>query len=289
MEIKIITGLSGAGKSTAVDKLEDMGFYCIDNLPPSLLSKFLDLILNSGAKQQKIALVIDIRGRAFFDGLDKTLKMLKSNYPDCEIVFLEASVQSLVKRFKETRRTHPLNKAGENEGSLVEGIEAEIEITSFIRDMADRIIDTSEMSKRDLDLLLIKAFSGEEPKKTLEIVFNSFGFKNGIPLHADMVFDVRFIENPYYVRELRALTGEDSSVYKYVFEQKFANDFYIKLKDLLDYCFEAYLSEGRNQIIISIGCTGGKHRSVAFAKRLSQDFIRAGYNVQLSHRDIKRA
>lgn len=288
MEIKIITGLSGAGKSTVIDKLEDLGYYCIDNLPPFLLTKVLDLIVSSGGGVKKIAIVVDIRGRAFFGELATNLKDLKSTYSNCEIVFLEADVNALIKRFKETRRTHPLSKSGENKGSMVDGIKNEIQMTSFIRKIADRIIDTTDMSKRDLELLLIKAFTDETPQKTIEIVFNSFGFKNGIPLHADMIFDVRFVENPYYKKELRFLTGEDNAVYDYVFSQDISIKFYEKLYDLLKFCFEAYLKEGRTQLIVSIGCTGGKHRSVSFVRRLASDFIKLGYNVQLSHRDMSR-
>ncbi len=288
MEIKIITGLSGAGKSTVIDKLEDLGYYCIDNLPPSLLTKFFDMIVSSGGGIKKIAIVIDIRGRAFFGDLEDILKNLKKTYSDCEIVFLEAEVNTLVKRFKETRRAHPLSKKGENEGSIVEGIKSEIEMTSFIRDLSDRVIDTTSLSKRELELLLIKAFSHKIPKKSLEIVFNSFGFKNGIPLHADMVFDVRFVENPHYIKELRPLTGEDLEVYDYVFSQKTANEYYEKLYSMLNYCFKAYVEEGRTQLIVSIGCTGGRHRSVAFARKLASEFIKLGYEVQLSHRDINK-
>lgn len=285
-KIKIITGLSGAGKSTVVDKLEDMGFYCIDNLPPALLEKFLDLILDSKSEStQKLAIVIDIRGRAFFSNLKEILRDLSLKYKDIEILFLEADTKTLVKRFKETRRNHPLSLNGNNESSMIKAIEEEIQETMFLREMADKIIDTSTMSKRELDLLLLKIFSIKSVQENTEIIFNSFGFKHGIPLHADMVFDVRFIENPYYIKELRSLSGEDRAVYDFIFDQEISQEFYNKLYSLLDFCFKCYTNEARNQIIVSIGCTGGRHRSVAFTKRLANDFKEKGYNVKISHRD----
>lgn len=285
-EIKIITGLSGAGKSTVIDKLEDMGFYCIDNLPPALLEKFLDLILDSKSDAvQKVAIVIDIRGRAFFKDLKDVLKELSVKYHDIEVLFLEADIKTLVKRFKETRRNHPLSLNGNNESSMVKAIEEEIEETKFLKEMADKVIDTSTMSKSELNLLLLKIFSIKSVKEGTEIVFNSFGFKHGIPLHADMIFDVRFIDNPYYIKELRELSGEDKAVYDFIFDQKMSQDFYNKLYSLLDFCFQCYSNEARNQIIVSIGCTGGKHRSVAFTKRLAMEFKEKGYNVKMTHRD----
>ncbi len=285
-EIKIITGLSGAGKSTVIDKLEDMGFYCIDNLPPALLEKFLDLIIDSNAKStQKVAIVIDIRGRAFFNELKDNLSELKLKYGDIEVIFLEANKNVLVKRFKETRRSHPLSIDGMNESSMITAIEEEIKFTEFLKEMADKVIDTSTMSKRELNLLLLKIFSIKSVQEGTEIIFNSFGFKYGVPLHADMVFDVRFIENPFYIKELRPLTGEDKAVYDFIFEQKIATEYYDKLYQLLDFSFKCYSDEARNQIVVSIGCTGGKHRSVAFTKRLATEFSKKGYNVKMNHRD----
>lgn len=284
MELKIITGLSGAGKSTIVNKLEDLGYYCIDNLPPTLLEKFLELIVSSGTNTQKIALVIDIRGRAFFNGLSETLNKLKKTYSNCEIIFLEASVQSLVKRYQETRRAHPLN-TGEND-DLIDGIHSEIEMTRFLRNMADRIIDTTDMRRRDLDALIVKAFSEKEYSKAIEVEFSSFGFKNGIPLHADMIFDVRFIDNPYYEKDLKHLTGEDELVYSFVFLKQIANDYYDKIYSLLKLVLNEYAKEGRSQLTVAIGCTGGKHRSVAYSKRLSEEFKLLGYKTELKHRDI---
>ncbi len=286
MKIKIITGLSGAGKSSVVDKLEDMGYYCIDNLPPALLEKFIDLIIETdNEKNDKVAIVIDIRGRAFFNTLRESLEKLKLRFPSLEIIFLEADIKTLVKRFKETRRIHPLSRDGKNESSMINAIEEEIKITAFLREMANKIIDTSTISKRELDLLLIKMFSHKDIEKSTEIIFNSFGFKHGIPLHADMVFDVRFIENPYYIKELRGLSGEDLPVYNFIFGQKISEIYYKKLYELLEFSFNGYLREGRNQLIVSIGCTGGRHRSVAFACRLAKDFKSKGFNVGLSHRD----
>ncbi len=290
MDIKIITGLSGAGKSSVVDKLEDMGYYCIDNLPPALLEKFVELIAEKREnKSQKVAIVIDIRGRAFFDELKEQLEKLLFKYPNTQIVFLEASISTLVKRFKETRRTHPLSIGGENENSMIDAIEKEIKVTQFLKDMAHKVIDTSSMSRRELDLLLIKIFADNPKEKISEIIFNSFGFKHGIPLHADMVFDVRFIENPHYVKELRPLTGEDKDVYDFIFAQEIAENYYKKMYELLDYSFKAYLSEGRSQITVSIGCTGGRHRSVAFACRLASDFKKQGFKISLNHRDKNKA
>ncbi len=285
-QIKIITGLSGAGKSTVIDKLEDMGFYCIDNLPPALLEKFLDLIIDSKAKTtQKVAIVIDIRGRAFFEGLKENLSKLKLKYEDVEVIFLEANRHVLVKRFKETRRTHPLSLEGKNESSMINAIEEEIRCTAFLKEIADKIIDTSSMSKRELNLLLLKIFSIKSVQESTEIIFNSFGFKYGVPLHADMIFDVRFIENPFYIKDLRPLSGEDKPVYDFIFSQEISEEYYQKLFELLDFSFKCYSDEARNQIVVSIGCTGGKHRSVAFTKRLATEFSQKGYNVKMSHRD----
>lgn len=280
MEIKIITGLSGAGKSTVIDKLEDMGFYCVDNLPPQLLVKFIELC-EGAPSVDKLGIVIDIRGRAFFDDLSKIIKKIRNKHKDVKVLYLEAEDRIIVQRFKETRRAHPLSDSE----SMIEAVKKEREITNFLKELADKTIDTSNLKTRELETLLLRIFDRSSRSDYFKVVFTSFGFKNGIPLHSDIVFDVRFIENPYYEKELKELTGQDEKVKNFVFSQEKSKNFYKKLTNLLDVYLDEFKKEGRGTVVISIGCTGGKHRSVAYVEKLVKKYSLEDYNVEMVHRD----
>ncbi|AOY74783.1 RNase adapter RapZ [Clostridium formicaceticum] len=281
MKFVIITGMSGAGKSQAVKCMEDLGFYCVDNLPPALISKFVELCLQSHGDIQKVALVIDIRGGMFFDDLFASLDELKELQYHYEILFLDANDAILIKRFKETRRNHPL---AFNE-SIVEGINKEREILKKLKMMATNIIDTTRMTPGQLKEELRNIYLEGNKTDNLIIYITSFGFKHGIPLDSDLVFDVRFLPNPYYVEELRDFTGKDLKVREYVMNSSVSVAFSNKLFELTDFLIPHYIKEGKNQLVISIGCTGGKHRSVTIAYVLYHKLKEKGYRAILTHRD----
>ena len=283
LELVVITGMSGAGKTVAMQSFEDMGYFCVDNMPPSLLPKFWELVKESG-KITKIALVIDLRSRAFFDEIMSAIAGLdNTSFITTKILFLEASDDALVSRYKETRRTHPL--AGE--GRIYDGIIAERRLLQDIKTRAQKVIDTTNLSPRKLREEIMQAFStGSEGIFTIQVM--SFGFKYGIPIDADVVMDVRFLPNPHYIAELRPLTGLDEPVYDYVMSQPEAKTFYHKLMDLLDFSIPGYKKEGKSSVTIAIGCTGGQHRSVAFAERIGRELLSDSYNVKISHRDKDR-
>ena len=283
LELVVITGMSGAGKTVAMQSFEDMGYFCVDNMPPSLLPKFWELVKESG-KITKIALVIDLRSRAFFDEIMSAIAGLdNTSFITTKILFLEASDDALVSRYKETRRTHPL--AGE--GRIYDGIIAERRLLQDIKTRAQKVIDTTNLSPRKLREEIMQAFStGTEGVFTIQVM--SFGFKYGIPIDADVVMDVRFLPNPHYIAELRPLTGLDEPVYDYVMSQPEAKTFYHKLMDLLDFSIPGYKKEGKSSVTIAIGCTGGQHRSVAFAERIGRELLSDSYNVKISHRDKDR-
>lgn len=283
MDLKIITGLSGAGKSTVLKSLEDLGYYCIDNLPPALMHQFVLMCENMAEPIEKIAIGIDVRGRHFFDDLSEHLTALKSNYPGCQVVFLDASDKALIDRFKETRRTHPLNP----DGSLIDGINLEREKMRRLKESADIVMDTSHMNARSLGQAIKQQFSMTVQMRHVSLTFQSFGFKKGIPLDSDLVFDVRFLPNPYYDEVLRPLTGNDTVIQDYVFQWEETQTFYHKLRDMLDFLIPEYGREGKNQVIVSIGCTGGRHRSVSIANRLAKDYQELQYITTVNHRDIK--
>ena len=283
LELVVITGMSGAGKTVAMRSFEDMGYFCVDNMPPSLLPKFWELVKESG-KITKIALVIDLRSRAFFDEIMSAIAGLdNTSFITTKILFLEASDDALVSRYKETRRTHPL--AGE--GRIYDGIVAERRLLQDIKTRSQKVIDTTNLSPRKLREEIMQAFStGSEGVFTIQVM--SFGFKYGLPIDADVVMDVRFLPNPHYIPELRPLTGLDESVYDYVMSQPEAKTFYHKLMDLLDFSIPGYKKEGKSSVTIAIGCTGGQHRSVAFAERIGRELLSDSYNVTISHRDKDR-
>lgn len=284
MRFIIITGISGAGKSLAANYLEDLGFFCVDNLPPALIPKFAEICLQSGGKMDKIALVIDIRGGELLNDLFPSLDALKQTGISYEILFLEASDKTLIKRYKESRRTHPLAP----EGRLLKGINEERNVLRDLRARADSIIDTSNLTPRQLKDEVISKIDKGENYKGLIINIISFGFKYGIPIDCDLVFDVRFIPNPFYIDSMKKLTGKSELVSNYVFKFEETNMFIEKLSDMLHFLIPYYVKEGKAQLVIGIGCTGGKHRSVAIADSLNRVLREAQHRVVVEHRDIDK-
>ncbi len=285
MRFVVITGLSGAGKTEAVRGLEDLGFFCVDNLPPVLISKFAELCYQTGGRIDKIALVIDIRGGEFFDEFLSSIDDLKSEGIHLEVLFLEASEETLIKRFKETRRRHPLAP----EDRLLKGIAEEKERLSSIRQRADYIIDTTNLRTRQLKEELANIFQGEGKKEGLLISVVSFGFKYGIPLDADLLFDIRFLPNPYYNEALRDYSGENPAVKEYVMKSQDTKVFLIKLKDLMKFLIPHYIREGKTSLVVGIGCTGGRHRSVIVAKELYDHLKVNNHRAIIDHRDINKS
>ncbi|ENG4425787.1 RNase adapter RapZ [Listeria monocytogenes] len=282
LKLVIITGMSGAGKTVAMQSLEDLGYFCVDNLPPSLLPKFWELMKESD-KMDKIALVMDLRGREFFDSIEPALDELdNTNFITTKILFLEADDKVLVSRYKETRRHHPL----EPNGSVLDGINAERELLSDLKGRSQLVINTSNMAPRELRERINNEFQTED-KDVFNVQLMSFGFKYGIPIDADLVFDVRFLPNPHYIDKMRPLTGLDEDVYEYVMKWPETQTFLDKLVDLLMFTLPFYKREGKTQLVIAIGCTGGQHRSVALTEFVSKA-IQQKYETTISHRDMKR-
>jgi len=283
MRFVIVTGLSGAGKTQAVRCLEDLGFFCVDNLPPTLIPKFAEACYQTDGKIDRIALVIDIRGGKFFDDLFESLKYLKEQDYKYEILFLDASDEVLVKRFKEVRRKHPLSP----EGRITSGISLERNKLKEVKNKADNIIDTSKLSTRELKDAIIKIFSENGQIETeIMITVVSFGFKYGIPVDSDLVFDVRFLPNPFYIPELKKFSGNDLPVREYVMNHDVTKHFLDKLDDMLEFLIPNYHKEGKRQLIVSIGCTGGRHRSVTIANAVYEKLKERGHNANIEHRDI---
>ncbi len=280
----VITGLSGAGKSETIRCFEDLGYFCVDNLPPVLIPKFAELCAQSDGRINRIALVVDIRGGSFFDDVFDALESLEQNGFSYEILYLEAKEEVLIRRFKESRRRHPLSETG----GIAEGIHAESARLEEIRGKATRIIDTTDISVRELHES-INQYYGELPEQEKMLVtIVSFGFKNGIPLDADLVFDVRFLPNPHYVDSLRALNGNQAEVSNYVLKWPITLRFLAKLYDFVEFLGPHYVKEGKANLIIGIGCTGGQHRSITVANKLG-DYLRTkGYRVVTYHRDVDR-
>ncbi|NLP00681.1 MAG: RNase adapter RapZ [Clostridiaceae bacterium] len=284
MELLIITGMSGAGKSLGVKYFEDIGYFCVDNLPPSLIPKFAEVIIHGKSNHDKIALIIDIRGGAMFLDLLPALATLTDMDVKYKILFLDASDSVLVKRFKESRRMHPLSQ----DGRISDGIAEERKILQTIKDKADVIIDTSNLNPRQLREAIINHFVKGKSFTGLIVNIVTFGFKYGIPIDSDLVFDVRFIPNPYYVPELKSKTGLESEVADYIMSFSETRTFITKLFDMINFLLPQYVKEGKSQLIIAIGCTGGRHRSVAIADKLYKRLKRRGINVVIEHRDITR-
>ncbi|WP_029098133.1 RNase adapter RapZ [Brevibacillus thermoruber] len=282
INLLIITGMSGAGKTVAVQSLEDLGFFCVDNLPPVLIPKFAELIKQSGGSIERVALVIDLRGREFFESLSEAIDSLNQMEGiSFHILYLDASDQTLVSRYKETRRRHPLSP----NGSPLEGIHAERRLLQEMKGRAHQIIDTSQMKPAQLREKIISQYAQQGSPLTINVL--SFGFKYGTPIDADLMFDVRFLPNPHYVEELRPKTGCDPEVAEYVMNHKETKEFVDKLVDFLSFTLPHYQREGKSQLVIGIGCTGGKHRSVAIAEHIGDVFSK-DFTVRVSHRDIDK-
>lgn len=278
----IISGVSGSGKSTAMNVLEDLGYYCVDNLPMTLLPKFIELCENSQGDINKIALVVDIREGVFFKGAPAVIRELREKGHPIDVIFLDSSDETLVKRYKETRRKHPLS----DNGNILEGIAKEREMLSELKELSTYSIDTSDFNVHDLKELLRNKFDRSRTQSLLVNIL-SFGFKHGYPYDADMVFDVRFLQNPYFVEELKELDGLDEEIVSFVMSREDAKEYMKKLTDLLEFLIPRYEKEGKTYLTIAIGCTGGKHRSVVVARELSEHFKHL--SPVTIHRDISKS
>ena len=283
MKFVIVTGMSGAGKSQVVKSMEDLGYYCVDNMPPALIPKFAEIYHKAAGNEGKVALVCDIRGGSLFGELSGSLHALFELGFTYEILFLEASDETLIKRYKEIRRMHPLAEADR----LTEGIRKERLMLEELRVKASHIIDTSHMTVAELKAHIASVYGGDKEFEGMLIHVLSFGFKNGIPLDSDMIFDVRFLPNPFYIPKLREHTGLETCVRDYVMQYPQSIEFSRKLEDMVNYLIPYYIKEGKPQLVIGIGCTGGHHRSVTIAEKLYQSIREAGHNVVITHRDIK--
>lgn len=285
MRFVVVTGMSGSGKRTAMKMLEDVGFYCVDNLPVPLIEKFVELVAAPNGEINKVALGLDVRADQPFGDAERVLDKLKANGYLFEILFMEASDTVLLKRYKETRRMHPLSP----EGRVEEGVHKERGLLQGIKQKADYVIDTSNLLTRELKEEIDHIFVRNEEYNSLMVSIVSFGFKNGIPADVDLVFDVRFLPNPFYIDELKHKTGNDKEVQDYVMSFPEASTFLNKLTDMLDFLIPNYVKEGKHQLVIGIGCTGGKHRSVTLANEL---YVRlkdhGNFGTKLYHRDIKQ-
>lgn len=285
MKTIIVTGLSGAGKSQAIQILEDLGYFCVDNLPPKLIKTFIELCENTGAEIEKLALVTDIRGDIFSEAFQNSLINFKGGSRDIEMLFLEADDETLITRYQESRRKHPLTGIA---GSLSESIKLEREKMSTFRQEADYVINTTDMSNKELKATLEKILQTETSEAFTQINIASFGFKYGLPMSADFVFDVRFLPNPFYKKELRSKTGEDQKVRDYVMSFGEAREFYEKVEDLIEFVIPQYRKVGKEHLEVAFGCTGGQHRSVTFAYLIEKAFRKKGYLTKISHRDITK-
>jgi UPF0042 nucleotide-binding protein len=284
MDFVIITGLAGAGKTSAMQCFEDQGFFCVDNLPANLIPKFAELCVQSEGKISQVAVVVDIRSRGFFSDIYSAIEMLKEMGINCRIIFLEASDDALVRRYKETRRRHPLAQ----NGRILDGINSERKLLENLRGMANKIIDTTNISPRQLKDEIVAAFTGRTEEGQMLVTVISFGYKYGIPIDADLVTDVRFLPNPFYEEALRLQTGENEMVRNYVLQNETTKEFMKKFLSLVEFLLPNYIREGKTHLTIAIGCTGGKHRSVTIAKEVRDRIKEKGYYVHLEHRDINR-
>ncbi|MCB2832789.1 P-loop ATPase protein family protein [Streptococcus dysgalactiae subsp. dysgalactiae] len=283
INLVIVTGMSGAGKTVAIQSFEDLGYFTIDNMPPALVPKFLELIEQTN-EDRRVALVVDMRSRLFFKEITSVLDSIETNeHIDCRILFLDATDGELVSRYKETRRSHPLA----SDGRVLDGIRLERELLSPLKSMSQNVVHTTELTPRQLRKVISDQFAGDSNQASFRIEVMSFGFKYGLPLDADLVFDVRFLPNPYYQVSLREKTGLDQEVYDYVMAHPESEEFYKHLLNLIVPILPAYQKEGKSVLTVAIGCTGGQHRSVAFAHRLAESLAK-DWSVNESHRDKNR-
>lgn len=281
LNIVIITGMSGAGKTVAVQSFEDMGYYCIDNMPPNLVPTFIQLAQGT-QKFDKLALVMDLRSQLFFEEIYDTLEYIdRKTSIETQILYLNATDEELVSRYKESRRSHPLAQ----QGRIIDGITRERQFLDQIRMRANVYLDTTDTTPRELRQKLMKEF-GDKKTQPFRVELVSFGFKNGLPIDSDLAMDVRFLPNPYYDENLRELRGTDKPVYDYVMNQTETEDFYVRFMDLLEFSLPGYRREGKSSLTVSIGCTGGHHRSVALVERIAKQLEADGYSVNVTHRDI---
>lgn len=285
MQFVIVSGLSGAGKSKTASFLEDLGYYCVDNMPADLIPQFAGLCLATKGRYERVALVTDVRGSLTFEGLFKALDELDRMQLEFTILFVEADTDVIIKRYKETRRKHPLTKDGT---ALPAAVERERELLEPIRNRANAIVNTSNLSAAKLRGEIIDLVAGDLRDRAMSVNVMSFGFKYGIPMDADLVFDVRFLPNPHYIEDLRHKTGMDAEVRDFVFSYQQTKDFVQKLEDMLAFCLPHYVDEGKTNLVIGIGCTGGKHRSVCVARAIGEAVSKRGYATAVSHRDMAR-
>ncbi len=285
MDFLIITGLSGAGKSRAADVLEDLDYYCVDNMPVALMPRFAELCIATKGRYERVALVTDVREKDGFGELLNMLDQLNAMECNCRILYMDADKATLVKRYKETRRRHPLQQRG---GTIEEAIEREKELLAPIRERADVVVNSTSLTLGMLQNRLFTLFAGSGRKREIDVTVMSFGFKHGIPMDADLVFDARFLPNPYYVEDLRPLCGLDRPVFEFVFSYQQTREFMEKLEDLTDFLLPLYIEEGKLSLTIAIGCTGGHHRSVAIASALNDYLNAKGINSVNINRDVEK-
>lgn len=285
MEFLIISGLSGAGKSRAASVMEDLGYFCVDNLPVPLIPKFAELGMGGNGEYDRVVLVTDIRGGTNFEGLFQALDRLTAMKCSYRILFMDASDAAIIKRYKETRRVHPL---GEEYASLEQAIQMERKVLAPLRERADWIVDTTGLTLGQLRSKLLSLFSKGKEEGKMEVHVLSFGFKHGVPMEADLVFDVRFLPNPYYIAELKECTGLEEAVRSFLFGYRQTTEFLRHLEELFAFLLPQYVEEGKSSLVIAIGCTGGHHRSVAVAHAVTEFLRQKGYRVEENHRDISR-
>ncbi len=284
IRLVIVTGMSGAGKTQAIKYLEDMGFFCVDNLPPALMPKLAELFEQTEGKVNRLALGIDIRGGRFFNQIVGALAELEQNGIPHQILFMDASEETLVRRYKESRRRHPLAM----QGRIMEGIRKERKMLQELRGLASKIVDTSSLKVSELRRELQQTFNTDSEGPSFHVNLVSFGFKHGAVLDADLLFDVRFLPNPHYVEDLKALTGEEQAVQEYVMKWGVTQQFFKRLTGLIGFLLPQYVAEGKSQLTIAVGCTGGQHRSVCMAHKLAEWIKERGYAVSIEHRDVPR-
>ena len=285
MRFVVVTGMSGGGKTAALKMLEDAGYYCVDNLPVDLLDKFVEIISSPGSEHEHVALGLDVRSTQKFDDVQEALHKLKEEGNNFEVLFMDCDEATLVRRYKESRRVHPLSM----EGRVEDGIKKERKILKTTREKADYVIDTSNLLTRDLKTELNRIFIQNKEYNSLMVNIVSFGFKNGIPQDADLIFDVRFLPNPFYIEELKEKTGNDVEVQEYVKSFKETTEFMEKLTDMMRFLIPNYVKEGKHQLVVGIGCTGGQHRSVTLANELYRQLLDKGsYGLKITHRDAKK-